>query len=84
MFEHAWYIYLLVLAGGIFAGVVNTLAGSGSLVALAVLVFLGLPATVANGTNRVGVIVQCVVGLETFRRGGKLRPDKSAWYVVPA
>ncbi|MFP4596837.1 MAG: sulfite exporter TauE/SafE family protein [Persicimonas sp.] len=79
--EHAWYIYLLVLVGGAFAGVINTLAGSGSLVTLPLLIFLGLPATVANGTNRVGVIVQCFVGLETLRRGGKLRTEGSLWFI---
>ena len=81
--EHAWYIYLLVLVGGALAGVINTLAGSGSLVTLPLLVFLGLPATVANGTNRVGVIVQCLVGVETLRRGGKLRTEGSLWLIVP-
>jgi uncharacterized protein len=81
--EHAWYIYLLVLVGGGLAGVINTLAGSGSLVTLPLLIFLGLPATVANGTNRVGVTVQCLVGLETLRRGGKLRGEGSVWYIAP-
>lgn len=81
--DHAWYIYVLVLIGGGLAGVINTLAGSGSLVTLPLLVFLGLPATVANGTNRVGVIVQCIVGMETLRRGGKLRTEGSLWYIVP-
>lgn len=81
--DFAWYIYPLVLVGGALAGVINTLAGSGSLVTLPLLVFLGLPATVANGTNRVGVIVQCFVGLETLRRGGKLRTQGSLWLIVP-
>jgi uncharacterized membrane protein YfcA len=79
----AWYIYPLILVGGALAGVINTLAGSGSLVTLPLLIFLGLPATVANGTNRVGVILQCFVGLETLRRGGKLRTEGSVWLIVP-
>jgi uncharacterized membrane protein YfcA len=64
----AWYFYLAVIAAGFVAGFVNTLAGSGSLVTLPVLIFLGLPANVANGTNRVGVLLQNVVGVGSFRQ----------------
>ncbi|MCK7540556.1 MAG: sulfite exporter TauE/SafE family protein [Marinilabiliales bacterium] len=51
-----WYMFLAVIAAGLFAGFVNTLAGSGSLITLPLLMFLGLPANVANGTNRIGVL----------------------------
>lgn len=81
--EHAYYIYLFALAAGALAGAVNTLAGSGSLITLPVLIFLGLPPTVANGTNRVGVVVQNIVGMSTLHRGGKLPLEGSAWYVIP-
>lgn len=64
----AWYIYLAVLAAGFGAGFINTLAGSGSLITLPLLIFLGIPATVANGTNRVGVLFQNIVSVESFRR----------------
>ncbi len=57
---------------GLLAGFINTLAGSGSLLTLPVLIFLGLPANVANGTNRVGVLLQNVVAVATFRRHGAL------------
>ena len=43
---------------GFAAGFINTLAGSGSLLTLPLLILLGLPANVANGTNRVGVVLQ--------------------------
>lgn len=62
----AWYLYLAVIGAGFIAGFINTLAGSGSLVTLPLLIFLGLPANVANGTNRVGVVPQNVVGLSSF------------------
>ena len=48
----------LLLAVSAGAGVVNTLAGGGSLVTVPMLVLLGLPGTIANGTNRVGILVQ--------------------------
>ncbi len=63
-----WYIYLAVLAAGFGSGFINTLAGSGSLITLPLLIFLGIPANVANGTNRVGVLFQNIVSVESFRR----------------
>ena len=65
---------LLAIGAGLLAGIINTLAGSGSLVTLPLLVFLGLPAPVANGTNRIGVLVQSVAGAAEFRRGGAELP----------
>jgi len=82
--EIAWYIYVLAILAGILAGIINTLAGSGSLVTLPMLVFLGLPANVANGTNRVGVMVQNIVGITTFQRSGTLNTQGSAWLVAPS
>ncbi len=73
----------LAIAGGILAGIINTLAGSGSLVTLPILVLLGLPANVANGTNRVGVVIQCLVGVATFKRHGALELEHSGWYIAP-
>jgi len=59
---------LVVLAlVGIVAGGINTVAGGGSNLTLPVLMLLGLPADVANGTNRVAVALQCVVGIRGFR-----------------
>jgi len=65
--ELAWYLYLAVIAAGFAAGFINTLAGSGSLITLPLLIFLGLPANVANGTNRVGILLQNVVAVGSFR-----------------
>lgn len=78
-----WYIYPLIFAAGAIAGVMNVLAGSGSLVTLPALVFLGLPSDVANGTNRVGIVVQCLIGVETYRRGGKLDLTGTHWLIGP-
>ncbi|HEY8154520.1 MAG TPA: sulfite exporter TauE/SafE family protein [Myxococcota bacterium] len=48
------------------AGVVNTLAGGGSLLTVPLLVLLGLPGGIANGTNRVGVLLQSWVAAWRF------------------
>jgi uncharacterized membrane protein YfcA len=62
---------LAILAlGGLTAGVINTLAGGGSLLSVPLLVLLGLPGTVANGTNRVGVLAGNIVAAWRFRSQG--------------
>ena len=55
---------------GFVAGVANTLAGGGSLLAVPMLIFVGLPATVANATTRPAIIVQNVFAVFGFARGG--------------
>ncbi len=61
-------LFAILLLGltGLLAGGINTLAGGGSNLTLPVLMMLGLPADVANATNRVGVALQCVVGVAGF------------------
>ena len=71
----------LVLAG-LAAGVVNTLAGGGSLLTLPALIFLGLDANVANGTNRIGVLLQNVSAVATFARQGRM-PWRAARRFLP-
>jgi len=48
----------VLLAVGFVAGAINTLAGGGSFLTLPALIFLGLPPTLANGTNRVAIVLQ--------------------------
>ncbi|HLF09735.1 MAG TPA: sulfite exporter TauE/SafE family protein [Gammaproteobacteria bacterium] len=78
---------LLLLAAvpvtGFLAGFINTLAGSGSLITLPILILLGLPANVANGTNRVGVLLQNIVAVATFRKRGALETAGSWKLIVP-
>lgn len=62
-------ITLLVMAG-LVAGVINTLAGGGSLLSVPLLVFLGLPGDVANGTNRIGVLAQNATSIRGFAVAG--------------
>ena len=49
--------YLLLFAAGLIAGALNVIAGGGSFLTLPILMFLGLPPGVANGTNRVGILL---------------------------
>lgn len=79
-----WYFYPLLVAAGFVAGFINTLAGSGSAVTLPVLIFMGMPASMANGTNRVAIVLQNVAGVQGFRRRGMLDSRGAAMLSVPA
>lgn len=61
---------IILIFIGFFAGVVNTIAGGGSLLTLPVLIFLGLPPNVANGTNRIALFIQMMVGSAGFKSKG--------------
>ncbi|MDX9754720.1 MAG: sulfite exporter TauE/SafE family protein [bacterium] len=77
----AWHIPIILLAG-VFAGIVNTLAGGGSLLTLPLLILLlGLPPTVANGTNRVAVFIQCVFAYLSFEKRG-IRQNRTSWILA--
>ncbi len=66
--------YLIALVGSFLAGGINTLAGNGSAITLTILMeVLGLPADVANATNRVGIVTQSAAGTWAFQRAGRLK-----------
>ncbi len=78
------YLIVIALFIGLTTGFINTLAGSGSLVTLPFLLFLGLPADVANGTNRVSILVAALVGTVTLRKETQMSLRGSWHYVLPA
>ena len=79
-----WYLILAVIGVGFIAGFINTLAGSGSLLTLPLLMFLGLPANVANGTNRIAILLQNVVGVASFKKQKVLDVKHGLWLGIPA
>jgi len=74
----------VIFTVGVVAGVINTLAGGGSLITMPVLIFLGLPATVANGTNRLAITVQSVLAVTGFKRKGVSDFKSSLLMSLPA
>lgn len=77
--------YILIAAAGITTGIINTLAGSGSLITLPIFIFMcGLPAPVANGTNRIGVMLQSLVGVRGLKKSGVLDLRHVEWLAIPA
>lgn len=76
-------VYLIALIGAFVAGVINTLAGNGSAITLTILTeLLGLPATIANGTNRVGILTQSLAGTWAFYRNDRLNLKNSGLYIA--
>jgi uncharacterized membrane protein YfcA len=78
-----WLYPLLVLAG-VVAGALNVIAGGGSFLTLPILIFMGLPASVANGTNRVGIFFQNVGAVWGFHRNRLMDWKSILWAALPA
>lgn len=64
-----WQLALLAVAG-FGSGWINVIAGGGSLLTVPVMVFLGLPGPVANGTNRIAIIAQNITAVGAFFKNG--------------
>ena len=78
-------LQMLLLAGvGVIAGILNVLAGGGSLLTLPLLIFMGLPAPLANGTNRVAILCQNVVAVGSFKSQGVFPAKLAVLCSVPA
>ena len=65
-----WIHVAVLLGGGLVAGVINVMAGGGSLLTVPLLVFADVPGNTANGSNRVGVLANSLSAAGTFRRLG--------------
>jgi uncharacterized membrane protein YfcA len=79
-----WYFYPILIIAGFAAGFINTLAGSGSILTLPLLIYLGLPANMANATNRVCIVLQNATGTATFHRNRMLDVRGALTLGVPA
>ena len=79
-----WLPFLWLFLAGFVAGTLNVIAGGGSFLTLPILIFMGLPATVANGTNRVGILLQNVGAVWGFHRYRVLNWKWALYAAVPA
>ncbi len=73
----------LLIVAGIAAGFINTLAGSGSLLTLPLLMFLGLSPHQANATNRVAIFFQNIVAVKSFTKQKLLIPKQETGLILP-
>ena len=62
-----WYHYIFLALLGVLVAFINTLAGGGSLLTLPILIFMGLPPSVANGTNRIAILIQGVANVVGYK-----------------
>ena len=76
--------YFLLILVGFFAGIINVLAGGGSLLTLPMLIFLGLPPHIANGTNRIAIIIQNIFAVKGFQSKGIKTYPFSLYLAIPA
>lgn len=65
-----WWQNLLLAGIGFLAGILNVLAGGGSLIVMPTMVFLGIPGAVTNGTARVAILGQNLTAIAGFRQKG--------------
>ena len=66
--ELVWYHWAGIVLVGVMQGFLNTVAGGGTLLVLPALTFLGMDLAVANGTNRIAILLQSVSGAASFKR----------------
>ncbi|MEO8677509.1 MAG: sulfite exporter TauE/SafE family protein [Vicinamibacterales bacterium] len=80
----SWLGLVGLALAGVGAGALNIVAGGGSFLTLPLLIFYGLPAGMANGTNRIGVVTQNIGGVWGFHRHGTLNWRWALGASVPA
>lgn len=61
---------ILLVITGVATGFLNVMAGGGSMLSVPIMIFLGVPGTVANGTNRIAILPQNISAVLAFYRKG--------------
>jgi uncharacterized membrane protein YfcA len=74
----------MLLVSGLVVGFINTLAGGGSAISLTVFMALGLPVQVANGTNRIAILMQNLSSTATFSSKGMIDWRSGVRLAIPA
>lgn len=74
---------LILLVSGLLVGFINTLAGGATIISLSVLMFMGLPLNVANGTHRIAAAFQTITSVSTFRAKKVLEWKKGLVLAIP-
>ncbi len=75
---------IVIVVAGILVGFINTLSGGGSVISLSLLLILGLPAGIANGTNRISIFFQTLSSVSSFTRQRMFTDLRPVWLAIPA
>ena len=82
--ELAFDDIIILLICGVIAGFINTVSGGGSLLTLPILIFMGLPSNIANGTNRIAIFMQNIFSISGYKSRGVSDFKYSSWLSVSA
>jgi len=77
-------LYFLVFLSGIASGFLNVVGGGGSLITLPLLTLLGMDLGVANGTNRIAILMQNIAAVRSFYKDKVLPVKLSLLCAIPA
>lgn len=66
---------VVIFAAGVWAGAINVIVGSGTLVTFPTLLLFGYPPITANVSNNIGMVAGGISGVYGYRR--ELRPNKA-------
>jgi uncharacterized membrane protein YfcA len=83
--EDIWKLILLFGVGSV-AGFINVNAGGGSTLTLPTLIFMGLDSAIANGTNRIAILIQNIFAVSSFRKRNVFQLGESlklSWVTLP-
>jgi len=73
----------LLFLGGALASILNTVAGGGTMLTLPLLILYGMPATLANGTNRIFMFVQSLAGTVSLARHASVPLKRALFFSLP-
>ncbi|MDI6863504.1 MAG: sulfite exporter TauE/SafE family protein, partial [Pseudothermotoga sp.] len=77
-------LYFLVFLSGIASGFLNVVGGGGSLITLPLLTLLGMDLSIANGTNRIAILMQNITAVRSFYKDKVLPVKLSLLCAIPA
>ena len=80
----SWNEIILLLASGVLVGIINTLGGGGSVITMSLFMAMGMPINIANGTNRIAVLLQNLSATIAFLRKGMLHVRSGVLLSLPA
>jgi len=75
---------LLLFLAGVLAGLINAVAGGGTLITFPALIFYGLPSIQANATNTVGVLPGIMSSLWGYRKEMATQRRWAVRFAVPS
>ena len=75
---------LLISLSGLAAGFLNAVSGGGAMLTVPALILIGLPPGVANGTNRLAVVLQSLTALAAYTKLKQTDSGLAVSLMIPA